>query len=159
LVARVGVAALNRRLAEKVAKGGTSYLNARVGLGNQANAIYTATISGRANPGKWQATLEEIAMELQRARTLGVTAHGVEDVKKELISGAERAVETEATTQASQFVSRINGNVSDGEPTRSAQQRLDLLKETLPSITLDEVSKRFAKEFDPSAVAFVATLP
>jgi zinc protease len=159
LVGRVAAAAMNRRLADKVSRGGTSYVSARVGLSNAYKALYNAEISGRANPGRWQGALEELALELQRARLYGFTAREIEDVNKEMIASAERAVETEATTQAQAFAARINANVAAGEPTLSAAQRLELLRQLLPSISLEEASRRFAAEFDPAAVAFVATLP
>lgn len=159
LVADIGQMALNRRLADKVAKGGTSYRSLRVSLGNEAEALYTAELEARANPGQWRDTLKEMALELQRARKFGFSAREIEDVRKDALAGAERAVETEATQPAQAIISRLNGSVSTGEPIMSAQQRLDLLKELLPKITPEEVGQRFAKEFDPQAVAFVAVLP
>src|SRR5262249_45734152 len=81
------------------------------------------------------------------------------DVRKSMMSGAERAVETESTIPAGGMMGRINGAVTTGAPIMSAQQRLDLLKQVLPTITADEVAKRFAKEFDPTNAAFIAVLP
>ncbi len=159
LVARLGQMAMNRRLSDKVSAGGTSYLNARVTMGNDSNAIYTAEMSGRANPGKWKETLSEIAMELQRGRVFGFTSRELDDIRKELISGAERAAETEATRPAQAVISGMNSDVASGEPMMSASQNLALLRQLLPTITPEEVSKRFAQEFDPKAVAFVATMP
>lgn len=159
LVKRLGEVALNRRLSDKVAKGGTSYLSARAATGNDSNAIYTAEFSASAVPGKWRQALEEIALELQRARAFGFSKHEFEDARTQVLTGAERAVETEPTMPAQAIVGRINGNVAAGEPNMSAQQRLDLLKQALPSITLEEVSKRIADEFDPKAVSFIAVLP
>lgn len=159
LVLRIAESCMNRRLGEKANRGGTSYLSARVSSGNQANAMFEVSVSGRANPGKWKETLNEIAMELQRGRAFGFTSREFDDTIKQMTSGAERAVETEATQPASSFISRINNDVTSGEPTMSAEQRLALLKKVLPTIKLDEVSKRFATEFDPKTVAFVAVLP
>ncbi|MBK7406260.1 MAG: insulinase family protein [Phycisphaerales bacterium] len=159
LVETIAERALNRRLGNKVAAGGTSYLGARVSSGTDSGAVYTAEISGRAKPGKWKETLGEIALEMQRARDFGFSEREIGDAKKEIVSGAERAVETEATMPASALISRLNGAVSAGEPSMSPRQRLDLLNQLLPTITIEEVSKRFAQEFDPRAVAFVAVLP
>ncbi|MFO0838062.1 MAG: insulinase family protein [Phycisphaerae bacterium] len=159
LVADLAQAAMNRRLSDKVARGGTSYLSARASMGNDSNAIYTAEFNATANPGKWKETLQEIALELQRGRAFGLTQREIDDARTEMIAGAERAVETEATRPAQAVISRLNGNVSQAEPSLSAAQRFELLRQLLPTITHDEVSKRFAKEFDPAAVAFIATLP
>ncbi|MFO0827546.1 MAG: pitrilysin family protein [Phycisphaerales bacterium] len=158
LVDLLGTAALNRRLSEKVAAGNTSYQNARVSTSNDSNAIYTVEVSGRPSTGKWKEAIEEISLELQRARAFGFTQRELDEVNKGLLAGAERAVETESTAAASAIISRINNYVSSGEPIMSAEQRLELLKKTLPTITPAEVSSRFAREFDPKAVAFVAVL-
>ncbi|MBY0112112.1 MAG: insulinase family protein [Phycisphaerales bacterium] len=158
LVATLAERAMNRRLSDKNAKGDTSYLNARVSLGGDTTS-YDATISGSAKPGQWKATLSELALEMQRARAFGFTTREIEDAKKELIAGAERAVETEATTPAQGIISGMNGAVTAGEPIMSPAQRLQLFRDLIPSITTDEASKRFATEFDPKAVCFVAVLP
>lgn len=158
LIATLASRAMNRCLSDKNAKGGTSHPNARVSLGGDT-LTYDATISGSAKPGQWRATLNELALELQRARAFGFTSREIEDAKKELIACAERSVETEATTPAQGIISAMNGVVTAGEPIMSPAQRLQLLRDLLPSITTEEASKRFATEFDPKAVCFVAVLP
>lgn len=159
LVDTLGQMAMNRRLGDKVSAGGTSYLSARVGTGNDSNAIYTAEISGRANPGKWKETLNEIAMELQRGRLFGFSSREIDDARKEIISNAQRAVETEATLPAQAIIGRMNASVASGSTLLSAKQRLDLLNQILPTITAEEIAKRFNQEFDPKAVCFIATMP
>lgn len=159
LVARLGTMAMNRRFDDKTSRGGTSYLSGSVSQGNMGGAIYTAELSGRAEPGKWKLALNELAMELQRARAFGFTAKEIEDGKKQMLAGAERAVETESTVQAGALIARMNNAVADKEPIMSPKQRLDLLKQLLPSITPEEVSNRFTHEFDPTTVAFIAVLP
>jgi zinc protease len=159
LVLRLGTSALNRRFDEKVAKGGTSYLSANASAGNDANTLYSIELIGRAAPGKWQAALEEMAMELQRARAFGFSDHELDEVKRQWIAGAERAVETEATAPASMFMARVNSAITSGDTLLSPTQRLEMLTQFLPSITAEHVAKRFADEFNPTAVAFIAVLP
>ncbi len=159
LVERLCETAMNRRLEAKVSRGGTSYLNAFANLGNQSNAIYTANLSGRAAPGKWKQALEEMVLELQRAREFGFSPREIDDAKKQMIAAAERAVETESTQPAQALIARMNSGVTNDEPLMSPAQRLALLNKFLPTITPAEVKDRFFKEFDPKAVAFVAVLP
>ncbi len=159
LVGRLGTMCFNRRIDDKVSKGGTAYQDVNAGLSNEAGIMYTAELTARSANGKWKDALNESALELQRARAFGFTPREFEDACKQVLSGAERAVETEGTQPSQGFISRMNGDVTSGEPVMSAQQRLDLLKKTLPSIKVEEVSKRFAKEFDPTAVCFIVTLP
>ncbi len=159
LVESIGESAMNRRLEAKVAAGGTSYQSGGVSAGNDVNTLYSMEFLGRAAPGKWKPALQELALELQRARTFGFTAREIEDVKKQIMSGAERSVETESTVPASALVARMNNSVTTGEPMMSPQQRLDVLKELLPTITSDEIAKRFTNEFNPTNCAFIAVLP
>jgi len=159
LLLGLGEAALNRRLEDKVARGGTSLLSARVGSGDEPNAMHAWDVSGRAAPGKWKTALEELALELQRARTFGFSARELEDARKEQLAGAQRAVETEATAAAQNLIRSINQSVTSGEPLLSPRQELELLQQVLPTIKPEDVTKRFAAEFDPALVAFVAVLP
>jgi len=159
LVAQVAQLAFNRRIEAKLAGGGTNYLDGNISMGNSANAIYTADLNGRPAPGKWRAALEELALELQRARAFGFSSREIEDTQKQIVARAQRAVETEPTRPASALIARINRAVAAGEPVLSAQQELDLINQLLPSITAEEVAQRFATEFDPQALTFVAVLP
>ncbi|MFT3684203.1 MAG: insulinase family protein [Phycisphaerales bacterium] len=159
LIARLGDSVMNRRLSEKVAAGGTSYQSGRVGISNEPGSIRTVELSGTSRPEKWKDALNDLSMELQRARAFGFTARELDHVKKQMIAGAERAVETEKTAASASIMQRLNGAVTAGTPIMSAQQRLDLLKQVLPSSTAEQVSRRFAEEFDPKNVAFIAVMP
>jgi len=159
LVARLAQRAFNRRIDTKVAAGGTSYLDGRTSLSNEAGMLYSAELSGQAAPGKWRAALEELVLELQRARAFGFTDYEIEEARAQLLTGAERAVETEPTRPAAGLIRQMNAGVTAQEPILSAQQELDLLRVQLPAITAEEVSERFAREFDPTAVSFIAVLP
>lgn len=159
LVRRLGQSAFNQRVSDKTARGGVPWLSVRASASNDPSTFYNVELNARANPGNWKPALQGAALELQRAREFGFTAHEIDDQKTEIMSGAERAVETESTTPAQAIVSRINRDVTDGEPTMSAQQRLDLLSKLLPGISVEEVASTFAAEFDFGTALFVAILP
>jgi zinc protease len=157
LVLGLAAAALNRRLEDKIGAGGTSYVSARLSSGDQARTLHSWELSGRAAPGRWKAALEELSLELQRARTFGFTEREIDDRRRDLVTGAELAVSTNPVAQT--LITRMNGHVTDGETLLAPRDRLALLQRLLPTITGDEITKRFAREFDPGAVAFVAVLP
>ena len=48
-----------------------------------------------------------------------------------VLSGAQRAVETESTADALQLVTALNNAIRDARPYQSAQQRLELTKRVL----------------------------
>ena len=151
--------AFNRRMRDRVDAGGTSFESVSVSSGNESNAIYSAEVSATVSPDKWKAGLDEMAMEVQRARAFGFTTREIDDAKRQIVSGAERAVETEGTMEARGLIARLNSDVGDGEPSVSPKQRLDLVKQLLPTITKEEIDARFAKEFDFKAAAYIAVLP
>lgn len=159
LVRSMGSSALNRRFSDKVAAGGTPYTSGSAQARNQPDTIYEVELSARASRGNWQTAMDAAATELLRARKFGFTEREIEDVKKEMISGAEWAVQTEESATASALISRLNAGVGSGAPIMSPQQRLDLLNRLLPTITGKEISEAFAKEFQFDAFAVVATLP
>lgn len=159
LVSAIGQSAFNRRLSDKVSKGGTAYQGAFASMGNDSGVLYSAEVSARCDGDKWRASLDEVALDMQRARMFGFTAREIEQAKKDFKADLERAVETEGTLPASAIISRINGTIADGETIMAAKQQLDLFNQLAPSITTEEISARFAKELDPKAVAFIAVLP
>ncbi len=159
LVENLAVRCFGRRIDGKVERGGTSYQSIDASMGNEAGVLWAAEVSARSEPSRWKEAFRDMIVEMQRARAFGFLAHEFEAEKKEILSGAERAVQTESTRPANAFLSRIASSVNLGEPILSAQQNLELVQKLLPTITLEEVSKTFAKEFDPGAVCFVAVLP
>lgn len=159
LVASLGESAMNRRMRNKVDAGGTAFESLGVSSGNSSHAIYTTELSASVTPDKWKEGLEQGALELQRARAYGFTSREIDDGKKQMMAGAERSVETESTADAAAIMRRINSGVGSGEPVMSPSQRLAILTDLLPTITTEEVNARFAREFDPKAVAFIAVLP
>jgi zinc protease len=159
LVEGLSEACFNTRMGDKVSRGGTSYLNVGASMGESSNVIRESSLSIACEPAKWKDALSDGAMELQRARKYGFTQHELEDAKKRVRTAAERAVKIEGTTPSGVIIRRINSEVGSGEPVMSAAQRLQLLEEILPTITVDEVSAYFAKEMEPRNAAFIAVLP
>lgn len=159
LVQRIAGSAFSDRISDKIAAGVVSYTTIGASSRNDPDTFRETEISVSCQPGKWKQALVEMGTEVQRARLHGFTDREVEDVKKDIISGAERAVETEASTTSQGFVQRMNGAVVSREPILSPKQRLDLLNKLLPTITVEEISKRFAKTFEMKNCLFVAVLP
>ncbi len=156
---QIAESVMNRRLSEKTARGVLKCQSANVSASNSMGIMFNAEISARPNKGQWKEALGDIALELQRGRTFGFTAHEVDEVKKSLLSNAERAVETEGTQTSSATIARMNGKVASGEPIMDPKENLRIVKDLLAAIAPADVSKRFATEFDPSRVYFTATLP
>lgn len=159
LVLDLAESAFNRRLEDKACRGGTAYVSVRAGSGDDGRTMHSWEVTVRPSPGKWKAALEEAAIELQRARRFGFSDRELADVKKAQTARVEREVEVEATTPAQNLIRRMNSAVTTGAPMLSPKQEQDLLGKALPTITREDLHKRFAAEYDPKAVAFIAVLP
>lgn len=151
--------AFNRRLEKKINEGAVAFLSASAFSSDLYEAFRISQVGSFGEPDGWRDSLRDLARELQRARLHGFTDQEVTDTKARMLSGAERAVETEPTLAARALLGQMNAAVAQSEPILSAEQRLELTQRYLDEITPREVSSRFAKSFDTSAVTFVATLP
>jgi zinc protease len=138
----------NRRIYNLVVQGKADFRSGGSSVASlfNAGAIATAAVSG--SPEKWKTMLEQLAVEVQRAKLHGFTEQELGDARKELTAGAERQLEVEPTIPATQILSEINDAITSGEPVMSARQELDLITKLLPTIKLEEVSARFASHFD-----------
>lgn len=159
LIETLSEACFNTRMGDKVARGGTSYLNVGARMGDSSNVIRESSLSIGCEPSKWQQALADGAMELQRARKYGFTQHELDNAKERLMKGAERSVKVEPTTPSRNLIGGLNREVGSGAPILSPQQRQHLLEEMLPSVTVEEVSAYFAKEMEQKNSAFVVVLP
>jgi len=160
LVDMLGSFCFNRRIGAKLSEGGTSYLSQSASASNLFGVMRINQVEAGGKPEKWKEMLAELGTDLQRARLHGFTQRELEDVKRQLMSGAERAVEQERTLNAGAILGRMNRAIADREPIMSAAQQLDMMKKLLPGVTLDEVNKQFGKLFDMSqAAVFAIELP
>lgn len=159
LVRGMGTGAFNRRIGERLTKGGTAYLRASANASDMFNVAFMTGVDVDGEPGKWQAMLNEVATEVQRARLHGFTQREMDDLRKDMLADAEREVQQESTMAGRVLVQQINSSVADGDTKMSAAQELALLKQLLPTITAQEVSAEFARLFEPSAMVVVAEFP
>lgn len=159
LVESIATAAFNRRMGRKLAEGKVSFLTASASTSNLFNAMQWSEVSASGEPAKWREMLAEVALELQRARLHGFSAREIDDIKAQLVSSAEQAVERESTVRGDALLRQINSAVATGDTIMSAAQELAALKALLPTIAPAEASDQFAAQYDPANVMFVAQLP
>lgn len=159
LVEYIGSWIVGRRFEERINKGQASYLRAGASTMNFFNDGLLVFGSASGKPEKWENMLEEMVMEVSRARAFGFTAREFELAKSELLADARRSVKTEPTRNARSVVGAITRSVNDREPVMSAQQELDLIERQLPTIDLEEVSGVFKSHFMPGTYAYVVEMP
>jgi zinc protease len=150
---------MDRRFDDLVNKGEASFRTANAGVGNFFNDALLTTGMAMGEPDEWSDMLEQLVIEIKRAREHGFTQRELELAKKKLLASAKRAVRTEPTRNARGFAFEIISAVNAEEPILSAQQELNLHEKVLPTVTLDEVDAVMKKHFAPGAFAYVVTTP
>ncbi len=159
MVEFVGTWIAGRRYDDMVKKGEASFRGAGVSVGNFFNDAMLTSGSATGETEDWMSMLEELILEVSRAREHGFTQREFDLAKKEIIASAERGVKTEPTRNARGIIREIVSSVNDREPVLSAQQELDLYRGLLDSITVAEVNAAFKKHFEPGTFAYILTMP
>ena len=147
LVQSLGNSMMNDRLSEGVQDGQLSMLSGNVSTGDFVGAIRWTQATGRSENGRWQEVLKELGQEVRRATLHGFTGQELDDAKRRLIANAERAVAAEPTRPSRGLRGSLVDATARGEPFMSVAQQLELLRELLPTVGLDEVNRVFARTF------------
>lgn len=159
LAERLAFECFNRRLGKKIDEGKLKMLRGSAGAGNQARALRQSAARASGRPAEWRVMLQDLALEVRRASAHGFKPWEVEDARRELLAGLQRAVERESTLPATAILGAMNARIAAGEPLMSARQRLDLAEKVLPTIEPQELTWIFSAAFDPEALTFIAELP
>ncbi|MFQ5591742.1 MAG: M16 family metallopeptidase [Phycisphaerae bacterium] len=159
LVETLGSWIAERRHQERVSNGEASYRGAHVFVYDFFHDALLSAVNATGEPGHWNQILEELVVEVNRARRYGFSERELAAAKKELLADARRAVRIESTRSAKSLLMELVFAVRDNRPVLSARQKLDLLNELLPSIKLAEVTEVFAQRFAPGTFAYVISSP
>lgn len=159
LLERLGTWIIERRFDERIKQSQATYRSANTAVRRFCRDGLLANASAVGDPQDWEKMLEQVLVEINRARAHGFTARELKLAVKELLASAERDARTESTRDAQEILREIGAAVNDREPVLSAQQELELLSKLLPTIKPDEVSAAFAENFKPGAFAYVLTMP
>ncbi len=159
LLDRIGSWIMGRRFSERIQKGEARYRTASAQVMDLFKEGLFVNVSATGEPKDWEVMLEQVIVEINRAREYGFRERELELCRKELLASAEDDLRKEPTRNGQGLLFEMARAVHDGEPLMSAQQRLELLQRLLPTIELAEVSQAFADHFRPGPFAFVLTLP
>ncbi len=159
LVQNLGTWIINRRLHQLIQEGKAPFQTAYTHRSSLFSAAEQFSAEANAEPATWEAALKGLLTEIQRARHYGFTPQEMEDAQQATLTSAEHAAQTEATREAYAFLRTMNRAVSSGERPRSAAQNLELIRQLVPGVSLDDVSTAFKSHFAPQRKAFILTLP
>ena len=159
LVEQLAAASFDRRMDAELAEGRVSFISGGAAIEDWTGAARVASSQVTASPGRWRPALTELGTAVQRARLHGFKAAEVDEARTVLLAQAEEAAQQEPSAPARRLLRRMSESVGRREPFMSASQRLELLRQLLPGISVQEVSRTFAAEFDPRDTLVVLTAP
>jgi zinc protease len=159
LVDDLGNWIVNRRLDELVRKGGAPFRDANVDTMDFLNEALMVQAQGEGEPQDWNKIMDAVITEVDRAIDHGFTDRELELAKSERLSNAERAVQTESTRDSDQIVAMLSSAIGRNRPIMSAEQRLELTKQFLGTITKDELHKAFVDNYKSNAYNYILSMP
>ncbi len=159
LVEQLAAGSFDRRLDAELSDGRVAFLSGGASIDRWPGAARITTAQVSAKPDRWRSALADLATSLQRARLHGFRAAEVDEARTSFLAQAEEAAQQDASAPARRILRRLSDAVARREPWMSAEQRLALLRQLLPGITVEEVSRAFSAAFDPQHTLVVLTLP
>ncbi|MEO1129430.1 MAG: insulinase family protein, partial [Planctomycetota bacterium] len=159
LVEQMAIRAFNERIGDKIASGEVPFRSAGVDASDLFGAFRQVGVYAEGEPTKWRPMLEAMTTELRRAVLHGFTEQEIEDVRRDLIAGAEQMVRAEPTMNSRFMLFQMLGAVAEDASYMSASQQLAMLEKYHSTITHGEVSAVFADLFTGQTFATYAMLP
>ncbi len=159
LVDRLGNWIANRRLLEMLQKGTAPFQDAEVQKFPFLNACTYIDATATGKPDRWRPMMRALLTELKRARRHGFLAQELSNAKKAVLAAIEQAERTESTRDARSFLREMNGAVARDRKPMSAEQELELTRELIETVSLEEVAEAFRRNFDPAARLLLVIMP
>ena len=150
---------INARFSEIARQPEAPFLRASVGdetLGRDTEAL---TVSARVADGGVERGTAALAQEVARVRQHGFGAAELERAKAATLATYERAFNERSTSESSGYASELLRHFLVDEPAPGIEAELAIVREYLPTITVDDAAA-FAREMLPEANRVViATSP
>lgn len=159
LTAQLGIWILNKRLSDKIREGESKAQGAYLSAAPFLNVCNYIDVEAEGKVEDWRTLLKDSILEVKRGVEYGFLEQEIADAHRSLIASAEEAVKTEATRDSNSMIYALNRTISKKQLPMAAQQRLDLLKSLLPSISSKEIHDKFIDLYGSKARLFILQLP
>jgi zinc protease len=152
-------AMLNDRLFELSQKADPPFLGAGVGQGRFIGAKEIFQMGAAVKDGAVPAGLEALLTEAARVSRFGFTAPELERAKARRLRGMERMFAERDKTNSAQYASEYIRNFTDGEAFPGIATELDLTRQYLPGITLEETNRLASAWITPQNRVIMVSAP
>ena len=139
---------LQNRISRQINEQTADFTKASAWSGIFLRYIDAAGIYAESGPDKWEESLVQIEQFLRQVLEHGFNQNELDRVKSEFISSLEQAVNLSSSQKSSRLARQILTTINNRRLLLSDQQRLDILKPFIGSITLEKADHAFRTAWD-----------
>ncbi len=160
LVERLTGGIFNRRIAE-IARDGTSspFLWGRLTTSSIVRPLRTHSLAAQVVPDSITSGFRGFITEAARMLQHGFTAGEFDRQKRVLLQAYERAANDQENTPSSTYAARLVNHYLNKSPVMHAETQLNLVRDLMDSITLEELHASIREQLTPESRAIIVTLP
>ena len=144
MMIRLMNAMMGTRISELLQKGTPPFITGSVSYSGLVRGLDALAISASANPNEEDVALRAVYTEAERARRYGFTNGELERAKANLLTSYENYYKQKDKIPNDTYIQGMQDYFLTKEPLTSIDFDFSFLKEVLPGITAEEVSKLFA---------------
>ncbi|MCP5520692.1 MAG: insulinase family protein [Verrucomicrobiales bacterium] len=159
LVENLYSAMLNERLEERTREAAPPYLYAGMGKAAFVRTKDVFVQTAAVKEGAWAEGLRAMLLEARRVQRDGFTASELERAKANLARSYEQAFAERDKQESTSFAGEYTRNFLRGEPIPGIAAELDLVRDFLPGITLDEVNTAAGRLITPTNRVILYSAP
>lgn len=144
IIIRLMNSMIGTRISELLQKGTPPFVTGGVSYSELVRGLDALAIVATANPNKEDAALKSIYTEAERARRSGFTKGELDRAKANLMTSYENYYKQKDKIPNDSYVSGMQDYFLTKEPLTSIDFDYEFVKNALPAITVEEVSKFFS---------------
>ena len=144
---------INQRLSELTQKENPPFLFGFTGYGSFIRGYQSFNSFAVLGKAPVNEAIDALVEETSRARQYGFLQTELDRAKASMLNTAEKAVKEKDKSESSALVSQYVSNFLNGTPITGVENRLNFIKEALPTITLAEINQ-LAKSMPSTGNAF-----
>lgn len=128
-------------------------------IGDFLAGLKAAMLIGIPKNDKFNEALETLLMEGYRAKKHGFSQSELDRMKTQIMTFYESAYKEKANTKSKDYATELYAYFYEGEGAPGIDIELDIVKEVLPDITLEDVNKVMSEAIRDKAVVITVSAP
>lgn len=150
---------LNERLEERTREANPPYLYAAMGKSSFVRTKDVFVQTAAVKEGAWAEGLRAMLIEARRVQRDGFTASELERARANLTRAYEQAFAERDKQESASFAAEYTRNFLRGEPIPGIAAELELVREFLPGIALEEVNRAANRLITPTNRVILYSAP